>query len=282
MCTLPVLRRFARESYNQPEEVYELLKRRGMNLVTVTDHDSIDAVESLRGRSDFFVSEEVSCRMPSGTRVHVGVYDLEDRDHVAVQKRRNDMEALAAYLRERRLLFGINHIFSSLTGRREGQDFHMIEALFPAVETRNGQMLERANNASEDWARRAGKIAVAGSDAHALVAPGKTYTEITGARTKREFLEGLRQGRGRVRGEMGSPWKLTREVASIGWSVLREHPAWLPLAPLLAAVPLFVLGNALAEMAFARRWTRRLRQDARTGGRFARPLAPSGVWEMAG
>jgi len=252
-----------------------------MDLVTVTDHDSIEAVESLRGRRDFFLSEEVSCRMPSGTCVHVGVYDIEERDHVAVQRRRNDMEALAAYLTERKLLFSINHAFSALTGRRETEDFHLIEALFPAVETRNGQMLGLTNRSSEDWARRAGKIAVAGSDAHALAAPGRTYTEVAGARTKREFFEGLRRGRGRAWGQAGSLWKLTREVASIGWAVLRERPAWLPLAPLLAAVPLFVLGNALSEMRFVHKWTRRLRAAERIGGGIARPLAPSDAWEMA-
>ena len=266
MCTLPLLNRIARESYNQPGDVYELLKRRGMDLVTVTDHDSIDAVECLRDRSDFFVSEEVTCRMPSSTLVHVGVYDIE---------------ALAAYLTERKLLFSINHAFSSLTGRRESEDFRLVEELFPAVETRNGQMLGSTNRSSEDWARRAGKVAVAGSDAHALAASGRTCTEVAGARTKREFFEGLRRGRGCARGEAGSPWKLTREVASIGWAMLREHPAWMPLMPLLVAVPLFILGNALSETLFVHKWTRRLRAGERSGGGIARPLAPSGAWEMA-
>ena len=41
--------RICRECYNDPEEVYETLKRRGMELVTVTDHDSIDAVERSAG-----------------------------------------------------------------------------------------------------------------------------------------------------------------------------------------------------------------------------------------
>src|ERR1700676_653314 len=77
MCTVPVLSRICRESYNPPLAVYEILKRRGMDLVTVTDHDSIDAVEPLRRHPDFFLSEEVTCRMPSGTELHVGVY--EDR-----------------------------------------------------------------------------------------------------------------------------------------------------------------------------------------------------------
>src|SRR5437016_2517592 len=61
MCTVPVMNRICRESYNDSLEVYETLKRRGMDLVTVTDHDSIDAVEPLRRYPDFFLSEEVSC-----------------------------------------------------------------------------------------------------------------------------------------------------------------------------------------------------------------------------
>ncbi len=52
MCTVPVFNRIYRESYNQPEHLYETLKRRGMDLVTVTDHDSIDAAESLRRHED--------------------------------------------------------------------------------------------------------------------------------------------------------------------------------------------------------------------------------------
>ena len=79
MCTVPVLRRVCRESYSEPEPVYDTLKRRGMDLVTVTDHDSIDAVETLRGRPDFFLSEEVSATSPDGTELHIGVYDIEGR-----------------------------------------------------------------------------------------------------------------------------------------------------------------------------------------------------------
>ena len=67
MCTIPLLNKVCRECYNDPREVYETLKRRGMDLVTVTDHDSIDAVECLRRYPDFFLSEEVSCRTSSGT-----------------------------------------------------------------------------------------------------------------------------------------------------------------------------------------------------------------------
>ena len=98
MCTVPVMKRICRESYNDPREVYETLKRRGMGLITVTDHDSIDAVESLRRRPDFFLSEEVSCVMPGGTHLHMGVYGIDERDHLQLQRRRDDMPSLVAYL----------------------------------------------------------------------------------------------------------------------------------------------------------------------------------------
>src|SRR5580700_11440188 len=145
MCTVPVLDRVCRESYNDPQQVYETLKGRGMDLVTVTDHDSIDAVEPLRKHPDFFLSEEVSCSTSSGSQLHMGVYDIEERHHIGLQSRRHDMAALLAYLGEQRLLFSVNHVFSGLTGPRKDSDFDEFANRFPAVETLNGQMLSAAN-----------------------------------------------------------------------------------------------------------------------------------------
>src|SRR5262249_36966303 len=88
MCNSAFVRHFCRESYNDAEAVYDRCKRLGMSIVTVTDHDSIDAVEILRSRPDFFLSEEVTCTMPSGTELHLGVYCISERDHIEIQKRR--------------------------------------------------------------------------------------------------------------------------------------------------------------------------------------------------
>src|SRR5229473_1521723 len=157
MCTVPVLRRVCRESYNDPHEVYEALKRRGMDLVTITDHDSIEAAESLRRYPDFFLSEEVSCLTPCGTQFHMGVYDITEAHHIALQRRRDDFFSLIAYLNEKRLIFSINHVFSGLTGPRSAGDFALFEEYFPAIETRNGQMRAHSNRAAAEYARRAAK-----------------------------------------------------------------------------------------------------------------------------
>jgi predicted metal-dependent phosphoesterase TrpH len=92
MCTVPVLSHLCRESYNEPRALYAMVKQRGMDLVTVTDHDSIDAIEELRRQPDFFLSEEVTCTMPSGTEIHAGVYGICERDRIELQ-RRHDVEA---------------------------------------------------------------------------------------------------------------------------------------------------------------------------------------------
>jgi predicted metal-dependent phosphoesterase TrpH len=174
-----------------------------MDLVTLTDHDSIGGAEELRKHPNFFVSEEVTCRMPSGTQVHVGVYDLSERQHSEIQHRRDDLIRLLCYLSEQRLFFTVNHVFSSVTGRRDRDDFKWFAEYFPGIEARNGQMLPRANRQASLFARRERKIKVAGSDAHALASVGTTYTEVPGAQNKGEFFAGLRSGCGKLRGQSG-------------------------------------------------------------------------------
>jgi predicted metal-dependent phosphoesterase TrpH len=264
MCTIPLLRRVCRESYNDPVAVYEKLKRQGMDLVTVTDHDSIDAVEVLRSRPDFFLSEEVTCTLPSGTELHVGVYDITERDHIELQRRRNDFESLFAWLYDNNLFFSANHVFSSLTGRRALEDFALFESAFPAIETCNGHMALRSNRAAAMLADRAARAEVGGSDAHAIASAGCTWTTVPGARNRQEYLDGLRGGLGRVRGETGSWSKLTRDVLAIGREMVREDVRTLPIAVLAWMVPLITLGNYVREAVFVQYWLARyLRSNSR-------------------
>ncbi len=263
MCTVPLVRAVCRESYNDPLAAYDRLKRLGMDLVTITDHDSIGAAEALRSRPDFFLSEEVTCTLTSGAELHVGVYDITERDHIEIQRRRHDFPSLAAYLDQRQLFFSANHVFSGLTGRRAAADFDLFESVFPAIETRNGHMLPLANRTAAALAAFASKPEVGGSDAHVMASLGCAYTEVPGARTRQEYLEGLRLGRGKVWGESGSYWKLTRDVYAIACNMVREMPLTLALAPLFLAVPLATLGNLARETAFAEGWSARYLRSVR-------------------
>ena len=44
---LPLLRHVGYECYSEPRAVYDRARRRGMDLVTLTDHDSIDGALEL-------------------------------------------------------------------------------------------------------------------------------------------------------------------------------------------------------------------------------------------
>jgi len=258
MCTIPLMDRICRECYNDPRALYERLKRRGMDLVTVTDHDSIDAAEQLRNHPDFFLSEEVTCHSPSGTELHMGVYGIDEAGHVQLRRRRDDLPALVSYLNERKLFFSINHVFSSLTGPRTDSDFSFFEEFFPGMEVLNGQMLETSNRAAAELARRWQKAPVAGSDAHTLYSLGRTFTEVPGTRTIPEFLAGLSAGRGLAHGVSGDYRKLTRAVMEIGWSMVCEKNWTALLAPLFLAVPAITLANTIREYAFEAKWSRQL------------------------
>ena len=48
------------ECATPPEEVYELAKRRDMDFVTITDHDTIDGCLEIADRDDVFISEELT------------------------------------------------------------------------------------------------------------------------------------------------------------------------------------------------------------------------------
>jgi len=258
MCTIPLLSKSCRESYNNPGEVYEILKRRGMNLVTVTDHDSIDSVESLRRHNDFFLSEEVTCTTPSGTEIHVGVYGIEERHHIELQRRRADVPALAAYLHEQEIFFSINHVFSSLTGRRTQLDFDLFDELFPAIETLNGQIPSANNEAAARLALEWHKAVVGGSDAHTLSSLGETFTEVPGARDVKSFLHGLRCGNARTVGTSGDYFKLTRAISRIGFEFVRETGWAAALAPLFFVAPIVTLVHYVCEVAFRAKWSGRV------------------------
>jgi predicted metal-dependent phosphoesterase TrpH len=255
MCSTPVLDRICRESYNDAAEVYERLKTLGMGIVTVTDHDSIDAAETLRKHPDFFLSEEVTVQMPTGTEIHLGVYDIRERDHIEIQRRRNDFISLVMYLSERKLFFSVNHVFSGLTGRRDERDFDWFASYVPALEVRNGQMCSGANSAAANLAALFGKVAIAGSDSHTIAGVGLTHTEVPGARNADEFFSGLAQGHGRVHGEHGGYTKLTADVFSIVNSLFDEKPWTLAISPLAVLVPLFTAGHWLNELRFCEKWS---------------------------
>jgi predicted metal-dependent phosphoesterase TrpH len=133
--SLPVLRRFGRESYSDPREVYDRALARGMDLVTLTDHDSIEGALAIAHLPWTFVSEEVTVALPGARELHLGVLGIDEAQHDRIARLRCDAEALLAHLAERRIPACVNHPFSALTGRRETEDIVLALDHLPVVDT---------------------------------------------------------------------------------------------------------------------------------------------------
>jgi predicted metal-dependent phosphoesterase TrpH len=209
--TLPFLG--SRDCYSKPLDVYRVAKSRGMDLVTITDHDSIDGALELLDRlpdtPDVIVGEEVSCWIPdTGIQVHFGVYGMTEALHRDLQPLRGNAFEIAARLRQAGVVFALNHLLHFYRGQIPFEDYLRLLDEVPALEVRNGTMLPQHNTLVEAMAARtAGRsrlAMIAGSDAHTLRRVGLTWTEAPG-RTRDEFIQSLRQGLSRPGGSHGGP-----------------------------------------------------------------------------
>ena len=208
----------SRDCYSRPEDVYRAAKARGMDLVTITDHDSIDGclafLDQHPAATDFFVSEEVSCRLPeSGVEVHFGVYGMTEALHAAIQPLRGNAWEVAAALNAAGVFFCLNHLLHFYRGQLPFADYLRLLDVVPALETRNGTMLPSHNGLVAALTERSGRrlAAVGGSDAHALRRVGTTWTAAPGADAA-GFLASLAAGRSEVGGLHGHAWAVARDA----------------------------------------------------------------------
>jgi predicted metal-dependent phosphoesterase TrpH len=220
---LPFLR--ARDCYSEPEAVYAAAKSRGMDIVTITDHDSIDGclefLERHPDADDFFISEEIECQLPHvALKVHIGAYDIDERIHREIQPLRRNVFEAASYLRDEGVLYAFNHPFFFFKGQIPLAEYlNALLPLFPAYEVRNGTMLAAHNHLAEALvSERTGSflpaVRIGGSDSHTLQGVGTTYTEAPG-RGKEDFLQNLRAGLGSVGGRHGSVLREAREIYGV-------------------------------------------------------------------
>lgn len=263
----PVLRRFSRECYSEPRAVYEQARLRGMDLVTLTDHDTIEGTLEILSLPGTFASVELTCELGGGRELHLGVWGLHERQHARLQALRSDAEALFAYLAEERLPACVNHPFAALTGPRDADDLHFALQRVRLVEARNSMLPAHTNTYARRAAEEGGLATVGGSDAHALGSVARAWTEIEGARSVADFLEGLRRGWSLPRGSSGSYARLTRDVLAVcagayvenAQLALRSRERALALCVLVAALPIVALAPLVTaviygqECAFAHR-----------------------------
>jgi|tagenome__1003787_1003787.scaffolds.fasta_scaffold20989066_7 glycosyltransferase involved in cell wall biosynthesis/predicted metal-dependent phosphoesterase TrpH len=212
------------ECATPPQEVYELAKRRGMDFVTITDHDTIDGCLELADRPNCFISEELTARFAGEPQaVHVLCYGITPGDHEWLQAHSGDVEACAAYLHEREIVCALAHPFFNVAAPLTRRHRRRLAELFPIWEVRNGSRAAELNMPAVVYIETHGGTGIGGSDDHAGVDIGRTFTEAPAAATPEEFLAHLRRGDAEARGEQGSAAKWTHAAMALATRALADE-----------------------------------------------------------
>src|ERR1700682_4214443 len=166
------------ECATPPREVYELAKRRGMDFVTITDHDTIAGALEIADRPDVFISEELTAHFRGEPQaVHILCYGISPEDHAWLQAHRGDVEICAAYMFEREILCALAHPYYTVGAPLTARHRRRLAALFDIWEVRNGARARELNRPAATYMTTLDRAGTGGSDDHAGVDIGRTWTE---------------------------------------------------------------------------------------------------------
>ncbi len=236
------------ECYSPPEKVYDQAMARGMDLVTITDHDTIKGAMELveRGFDRFIVGQEVSVKFPEDRcLLHVLVWGLtpEQDEDITQLGLRDDVYAFANWLREQNLPHACAHPLYIQNGKLKRWHIERVALLFKGIECLNGahayqvsdsivrfindltpgriEALSERHNLKPVWPRAWEKARTGGSDDHGLLNIGRSWTQVAGPEGKpirdpRVFFERVMNGESTQGGVGGHSALFAHQLATVG------------------------------------------------------------------
>ncbi len=162
------------ESYSDPIKLYHLLKQRGMSLVTLTDHNSIDGVRMMldQGLPDVFISAEMTTTFPEdGCNIHITIGNMTETQFAEANRLRGNVYEMVEYVDQEianesqhragnRLVYFMTHPLMSTQNRPYGREgslsvAHIEKAILlcNCLEVHNGARTRALNNLTWDIVR---------------------------------------------------------------------------------------------------------------------------------
>src|SRR5438128_1412502 len=216
------------DSYSAPKELHRQLLERGMDYVTITDHDTIDGCLQIIDLPHTFISEQVTTYFPQDPcKLHILVWGISQEQHGKIEGVRDNIFELQHYLQIAQIAHAVAHPLYSINGQLDASHLERLILLFKHFEGINGlrdallsdlaqtlfknltpekidELANRHNLApthAEPWK----KIFVSGSDDHGGQFAASVFTETPAARSAEKFLEFIRNGDCNARGHGGTP-----------------------------------------------------------------------------
>ena len=216
------------DSYSDPKQLYEQLRKRKMDYVTITDHDSIDGCLEIAHLPRTFISEQVTTYFPHDTcKLHILVWGISEQQHRDIQGVRENIFDLQRYLQRAQIAHAVAHPLYSVNGKLEATHLEQLILLFKHFEGVNGLRDALLSDLAQTlfkqltpeqidvFANRHGvapthaepwrKILVGGSDDHGGQFTASAFTETPAAKSAEEFLKSVRNGNCTPRGQGGTP-----------------------------------------------------------------------------
>ena len=189
---------YSRDSLTSLEVIIETCRRRGLDKVATTDHNTIAGALALREMAPELVVVGEEIKTPAGELI---AYFLEEE----IPKGLSPQEVIAR-IRAQGGVVGVPHPLDRL--RREAMRWANLMEIIDQVdvlEAFNARAIFPADNRrAEELARQRGLLVTAGSDAHAACEIGQAYVEMPPFNGKEEFMQSLVQGQ--IVGRLSAPW----------------------------------------------------------------------------
>ena len=216
------------DSYSDPKQLYEQLRKRRMDYVTITDHDSIDGCLEIAHLPRTFISEQVTTYFPhDACKLHILVWGISEQQHRDIEGVRENIFDLQRYLQRAQIAHAVAHPLYSVNGKLEATHLEQLILLFKHFEGINGLRDALLSDLAQTlfkqltpeqidvFANRHGvapthaepwrKILVGGSDDHGGQFAASAFTETPAAKSAEEFLKSVRNGNCTPRGQGGTP-----------------------------------------------------------------------------
>jgi glycosyltransferase involved in cell wall biosynthesis len=233
------------ESFSPPIRQYELVRQKGMDLVTLTDHNTLDGCLEIAHLEGVFLSEEVTAYFPEdGCKAHVLCWDIDEAIHRDLMKARQNVDELAAYLQENDIMHALAHPLFSINNKLTVEHFEKLLLLFKNFELNGArdqgqnQILKQVLGALDQplMERLMEKHALApgfadpwkknltgGSDDHSSLNPARMYTEVENAGDLASFWHGLSTGQAKPRGRASTPLTLAHNLYGIAYQFAKSR-----------------------------------------------------------
>ncbi|MBA2623499.1 MAG: glycosyltransferase [Chthoniobacterales bacterium] len=249
------------DSYSNPKDLYAALRAKGMDFVTITDHDTIEGGLQISELANTFLSEQITTYFPSDPcKIHLLVWGISEAQHAEIARLRENIFELQTYLQSTAITHAVAHPLYSINGKLETAHLERLILLFKHFEGLNGlrdallselaqgilaglnpeKIDELANRHGrpathpEPWR----KILVGGSDDHGGLFLASAFTETPAAASAADFLAHIRTGKCTASGHGGSPLALSHGFYNTLSRFIQDHfnERLGPSAPLVEAM----------------------------------------------